>query len=118
MRKVKIRLEDYGPLEVGRPYPVLVCHIAKKHRHSALEATVRHLDPSQEGREVQIELSLPVLPNGRTARFFRAAGVGLRPDKDVPIDVVIGRTLRIILGATPTGFEPVAFEPHEQENQT
>jgi hypothetical protein len=116
MRKVKIRLEDYGSLEVGRPYPVLVCHIAKKRRQSALEATVRHLDSSQEGREQKIDLPLPALPNGQTARFFRAAGAHLSGEEDRPIDVIVGRKLRIVFADGESGMEPIGFEPHQMEN--
>ncbi|MCH7720076.1 MAG: hypothetical protein IH988_03680 [Planctomycetes bacterium] len=91
MRKVTVKMVAYGPLEMGKLYRLIVFHIEKKSRKKCLQVRLRNLDPNQDGRVHELELPLPVLPDGRTAAFLRACGADLEVGGELVIEELSAR---------------------------
>ena len=87
--------------------------IAIRKERSALRAALEHIAEEQAGRELQVDLPLPVRPGNPTARFLAALGFDTSVGSRIQPAEAIGRELLVQFSASSEGGEPqpVAFHP-------
>lgn len=120
-RQLSIPVEAWPDPEPGRAYPVRVERINRPRRLSHLVVVVKHLDPEQEGRECETQLSIPCRPSGLTAEFFAACGHAVEIGASVPVRDCLGKTVLAKFARSESGdvriasFEAIVSKSSHEE---
>jgi hypothetical protein len=111
-----LRVASYTDFVVGRDYLVRVAGVRSNLRTNSLHVQLEHLDPKQDGRTQEALLTLPVLPLGRTAAFFRACGLEVRDNQEISPRDAVGR-LVLMRFESLEGDELVSFRGATKEKR-
>ena len=105
MRKRRLlKVAEYESYVPGKEFLVRVADVRINLKTSRLLVRLEHLSSEQDGRVQEVILPLPIHVSGRTAAFFRACGVAVRPDGEIDLADAVGRKLTV-------RFEPGAEGP-------
>ena len=110
-RPLELVVEPYPVLSPGKPYRMRVISLRKE--RSALRAAIEHIAEEQAGRELQVDLPLPVRPGNPTARVLAALGFDTRIGATLRPAEAVCRELLVEFSSSSEGEEPqpVAFHP-------
>ena len=109
MRKRRLlRVVEYEDFVPGQGYVARVVAVKANHKTKRLHVQLEHLNPEQDGRVQEMVLPLPILPDGRSAAFFRACGIEVQIDQDINQDEALGKHVIIRFGHGADG-QDVSF---------
>jgi len=114
-RKRIITITSFPPYKAGVRYPCSVTDLRPSEDGSALEVTLVHVAPEQEGRDTRVAIPLPIHVAGCGARFLAALGYRVAVREQVSLQDCVGNKLMVIFGSPSLpGQEPVVenFEPY------
>jgi len=118
MRKWQETIQPWKQLSLSTLYVCLVLEVVQSTKPRGIRVTIQHLDEPQAGRTHTFVIALPLRPEGLGVDFFRACGLDIAVGGHVTPRDANGATIRVRFAPSGDGsYDPVTFEPNEEENR-